>query len=139
DIDRNHAVLFLASDIGDLAVIDRFDEARLDQAAFEEGAPPFRDRQMHHVGHDIDAGNETAAEAETVRHRIVVYLVFGQFGGVVGLDAIGFDRARHSSSFLPLNAASDGTPRERLSKGSRQGSRQGSPFAAQWATRASQT
>ena len=85
----------MTPDIGDLAVIDRFDEARVDQTSVEKGAAPFRDRHMHHIGHDVDTGHETAAKAEPARHLVVVHLVFGLFGGVVGLDAVGFDQACH--------------------------------------------
>jgi len=35
------AVALLTRDVGDLAVIDRLDETRLDQPAFEKGAAPF--------------------------------------------------------------------------------------------------
>jgi hypothetical protein len=50
---------------------------------------------VHHVGHDIDAGDEAAAKAEPARNGVVVHLVFGQFRGVVGLDAVGFEQACH--------------------------------------------
>ena len=62
DLDREHAVAFFAGDIGLLAVIDRLGEARLDQSTLEKGAAPFGDRQVHHVGHDIDTGHQPAAE-----------------------------------------------------------------------------
>ena len=56
--------LSAAADVGDLAVIDRLDEAGLDQPALEKGAAPSPDRQMHHIGHHVDARDQTAAEAE---------------------------------------------------------------------------
>ena len=79
DLDRKHAVAFFAGDIGHLAVIDRLDKARLDQPAFEKGPAPFGDRQVHHVGHDIDARHQPAAKAVALRHRVVVHLVLGMF------------------------------------------------------------
>jgi hypothetical protein len=57
-----------------LAVIDRLDETRLDHAAFEEGPAPFGDRQVHHIGHHVDAGDRPA-EAKR-RHGVVMDLVF---------------------------------------------------------------
>ncbi len=78
-LDREHAVTLVAGQFGDFAVIDRLDEAGLDQAALEEGAAPFFDREVHHIGHDVDAGHQPAGKSEAARHGVVVDLVFGQF------------------------------------------------------------
>src|SRR5271170_4439513 len=60
---------------------------------------------MHHVGHDIDAGYKAATKPEPARDGVVMHLVFGQFGGVVGLDAIGFEPVRHRLVPLDLSVA----------------------------------
>ena len=44
---------------------------------------------MHHIGHDVDAGDEAAGKSEPLRDGIVMHLVLGKLRGVVGLDAIG--------------------------------------------------
>ena len=41
DLDRKHAIALLAGDVGDLAVIDRLDETRLDQARARETRGPI--------------------------------------------------------------------------------------------------
>ena len=70
DLDRQHAIASPPpSTLGDLAVIDRLDEARVDQPAFEERAAPFRHRQVHHIGHHVDAGDQPAARSRTVAPR----------------------------------------------------------------------
>jgi hypothetical protein len=33
---------------------------------------------MHHVGDDVDAGNEAAAKSETASHGVVMDLVLGK-------------------------------------------------------------
>src|SRR5205085_8766451 len=40
DLDGEHVIAFVSGGFGGLAVIDRLDEARLDQTAFEESAAP---------------------------------------------------------------------------------------------------
>ena len=52
-------------DLGDLAVIDRLDEARLDQPVLQKGAAPSRHRHVHHVGHDVDARHQPAARSRS--------------------------------------------------------------------------
>ena len=63
------AIALDAGELGDLAVIDRLDEARLDHAALEERAAPFRDRQVDHIGHHVDAGDEPAAKTRSAARR----------------------------------------------------------------------
>ena len=65
--------------VGYLAVIDRFYKTRLDQPAFEKVPAPFGNRQVHHVGHDVDARHQPAVKAVALRHRVVVHLVLGMF------------------------------------------------------------
>jgi hypothetical protein len=88
---RKHAVAFLRRQLREFAVIDRLDETGIDQAAFEKGAAPFGDRQVHHVGHHVDARDQPARESEPLRDGVVMHLVFGLFCGVVGLNAIRLD------------------------------------------------
>ena len=66
----------------------------------EKSAAPFCNRQVHHIGHDIDTRDQPAAESEPFCNRIVVHLVFGKLCGVEGLDAVGFEPACHSISLI---------------------------------------
>jgi uncharacterized protein YaiI (UPF0178 family) len=91
DLDQKHAGAFVCREFGHLAVIDRLDETGVDQAAFEKGPTPFCDRLVHHIGHHVDARDQPARESEPLGDGVVMHLVFGLFGGVVGLDAIRLD------------------------------------------------
>ncbi|MEH2689969.1 hypothetical protein DXU04_34435 [Bradyrhizobium diazoefficiens] len=125
-LDREQAIVLGRIDIGRLAVIDRLDEAGLHQSAGEEIAAPARQRHMHHVGEDVDAGHQPAREAEAARHLVVMHLVLGLFGGVVGLDAVGFEPVRHgwpSPKFLlfRIDRRPRGTPVNPLAFAARMG------------------
>ena len=91
-----HAISLGARDRGVFSIIDRLDEAGLDQAALQEIAAPMSDRQMHHVGHDIDARHQPARKTEATRHRVVMHLVFGLFRGVEGGHAVGVEPVGHA-------------------------------------------
>src|SRR6202040_1573902 len=58
-------------------------------AVFEPGTAPALDRQMRHVGVDIDPGHQPTAKPEFFGDGVVVDLVLRDLGGVVGLDGIG--------------------------------------------------
>ncbi len=96
DLDRKHAVALFAGDIGQFAVIHRLDKARLDQAAFEKGAAPFCDRQVHHIGHHVDTGHQPADKTIALRDGVIVHLVFGMLRRVVGRDPMRLDTACHA-------------------------------------------
>ena len=74
DLDREHVIAFVSGGLGDFAVIDRLDEARVDQTAFEESAAPLRDRQVHHIGHHVDTRHQSAGEAVAAGNRVIVDL-----------------------------------------------------------------
>ena len=68
-------------------------------AALEPGAAPAGDRQMRHIGVDLDPRHQAAPEPEPAGDIVVVDLVLGLLGGVDGGYAIGAgDRLGHGSS-----------------------------------------
>ena len=86
---------------GGVAIIDRFLETALGGTALEPGTAPALHRQVGHIGIDVDTRNETAAEPEASRNRVVVDLVLRLLGGVEGLDAVGAQiRFGHGSCSL---------------------------------------
>jgi hypothetical protein len=75
-------------DAGDVAVVHGLLQAAFGSTPLEPRPPPICDWLMRHIGVDIDARHQSAAEAETAGYRIVVDPVLRCFRSVEGFDPI---------------------------------------------------
>src|SRR5690606_17900513 len=69
-----------------VAIVDRLDELRLQEASGQPGLAPARRGHVCEVGKDIDPGDKPAGKAEPACHSVIVDLVFAGGRRVEGGD-----------------------------------------------------